>query len=242
MKKPYVIIHTLTSLEGKINSIDLPEFHSAALQYEQLALHADQQVLNIQGYMNGRITTDDNTTFYRKPAINEAAAKVPEGDFVAEANAAMYYISIDPSGQLGWQENYVDYGNIKSHVISVLSEKATNAYKDLLRRLNISYIIAGKQELDKALVLHKLATLFGIERVMIGGGGILNWSYLQSGLVDEVSILLAPIADASTDAPRLFSAKEPYSSVEPHSFSLISVEPLKDSTVWLRYKVNKGQS
>lgn len=242
MKKPYVIIHTLTSLEGKINSIDVPEFHSAALQYEQLALHADQQVLNIQGYMNGRVTTDDNTTFYHKPDINEAAAKVAEGDFIAEANASMYYISIDPTGRLGWQENYVDYGSIKSHIISVLTEKAINGYKDLLRRLNISYIIAGKQELDNALVLDKLATLFGLERIMIGGGGILNWSYLQSGLVDEVSILLAPIADASTDAPRLFAAKEPFSSVEPHSFSLISVQPLKDSSVWLRYRVNKGDN
>lgn len=36
MKKPYVIIHTLTSLDGKIHAVDLPEFDLAALQYEQL--------------------------------------------------------------------------------------------------------------------------------------------------------------------------------------------------------------
>lgn len=242
LNKPYVIIHTLTSLEGKINSIDLPEFHSAALQYEQLALHADQQVFNIQGYLNGRVTTDDNTTFYRKPDLIESADTVPEGDFVADAKAPMYYVSIDSSGRLGWQENFVDYGSVKSHVISVLTEKASNAYKDLLRRLNISYIIAGKEELDNALVLHKLATLFGMQRVMIGGGGVLNWSFLQSGLVDELSILLAPIADASPDAPRLFSAKEPLSKVQPRSFSLIEAKPLKDSSVWLRYTVNKAPS
>lgn len=44
MKKPYVIIHTLTSLDGRIHNIELPEFDSAALQYEQLALHAGQHV------------------------------------------------------------------------------------------------------------------------------------------------------------------------------------------------------
>ncbi|WP_349281887.1 RibD family protein [Polaromonas hydrogenivorans] len=239
MKKPYVIIHTLTSLDGKINTIDLPQFHSAALQYEQLALHADQQVFNFQGYLNGRVTTDDNVTHYRKPDVNEMADKVPEGDFVAQANASMYYVSIDPTGRLGWKENHVDYANINSHVIAVLTEKASNAYKDLLRRLDISYIIAGKHELDNALVLHKLTALFGMDRVMIGGGGVLNWSYLQSGLVDEVSILMAPIADASPDTPSLFIAKEPLSKAQPRSFSLIEVKPLKDSTVWLRYKVNK---
>lgn len=238
MKKPYVIIHTHVSLEGKINSIDLPEFRSASRQYQELAFHPDRQVLNIQGYLNGRTTADDNITNYRKPDLNEEAAEVPAGDFIAETNAPMYYVSIDPSGRLGWQRNDVDYGNINAHIIEVLTEKASNAYKDFLRRLNISYIVAGEEELDKALALHKLAVLFGLERVMIGGGGVLNWSYLQSGLVDEVSIVMAPIADGSPDTQRLFLAKAPFSEVQPFSFSLIDVRPLEDSTVWLRYKVN----
>lgn len=239
MKKPYVIIHTLMSLDGRIHAIDLPEFDSAALQYEQLALHADQQVLNIQGYLNGRITTDDNNTFYRKPDVNESAAPVPAGDFVAEAHAPMYYVSIDPGGRLGWQENVVNYGTREAHVISVLNEKASNAYKDLLRRLGISYIIAGRDKLDNALVLRKLAELFGMDRVMIGGGGVLNWSYLQDGLVDELSLLMAPVTDASPQAPGLFTAKEPLTSIQPRSFSLIDVRQIKDGTVWLRYHVNK---
>lgn len=238
MQKPYVIIHTLTSLDGRIHNIELPEFDSAALQYEQLALHADQQVLNIQGYLNGRVSTDDNFTHYRQPDLNPSADTVPEVDFVAEANAPMYYVALDPAGRLGWQENHVDYGGVRSHVVSVLTGKASNAYKDFLRRLGISYVVAGKDAPDNALALHKLATLFGMERVMIGGGGVLNWSYVQDGLVDEVSLLLAPVSDASPSAPGLFTAKEPLTRVQPYSFTLIEVKPLKDSTVWLRYRVN----
>ncbi|NKB10814.1 5-amino-6-(5-phosphoribosylamino)uracil reductase [Ralstonia solanacearum] len=238
MQKPYVIIHTLTSLDGRIHNIELPEFDSAALQYEQLALHADQQVLNIQGYLNGRVSTDDNFTHYRQPDLNPSADTVPEGDFVAEANAPMYYVALDPAGRLGWQENHVDYGGVRSHVVSVLTGKASNAYKDFLRRLGISYVVAGKDAPDNALALHKLATLFGMERVMIGGGGVLNWSYVQDGLVDEVSLLMAPVSDASPSAPGLFTAKEPLTRVQPYSFTLIEVKPLKDSTVWLRYRVN----
>ncbi len=238
MKKPHVIIHTLTSLDGRIHNIDLPEFDSAALQYEQLALHADQQVLGIQGYLNGRVSTDDNFTHYREPDLDESAAIVPEGDFVAEAHAPMYYVALDPAGRLGWQQNYVDYGSLRSHVVSVLTERASNAYKGLLQRLGISYVIAGKNAPNNALALHKLATLFGMERVMIGGGGVLNWSYVQDGLVDELSLLLAPVSDASHSAPGLFTAEEPLTRIQPHSFTLIDVKPLKDSTVWLRYRVN----
>jgi len=116
-----------------------------------MALNPDKQVFNIQGYLNGRVTTDDNTTKYQEPQLNEQAELVPEGDFVADANASMYYISIDPSGKLGWQQNYVDYGGVNSHVIEVLTEKVSNAYKDFLRRLDISYIIAGKEQLDDEL-------------------------------------------------------------------------------------------
>ena len=92
------------------------------------------------------------------------------------------------------------------------------------------------------MVLHKLATLYRLERVMIGGGGVLSWSYLQDGLVDEVSILIAPVADASPDAPSLFTAKEPLTQVQPRSFTLIETRPLEGGTIWARYKVNGGQT
>ena len=151
----------------------------------------------------------------------------------------MYYVSIDPSGTLAWQKNFVDYGGVDSPVIEVITERVSNAYKDFLRRMNISYVIAGKERIDNALALHKLAEVFGMKRVMIGGGGVLNWSFLHDDLVDEVSIVYGPFADASRNSPGLFTAAEPLSAVEARSFTLIEAKPLRDSTVLLRYSVDK---
>uniref|UniRef100_UPI00403FA813 dihydrofolate reductase family protein n=1 Tax=Candidatus Enterococcus willemsii TaxID=1857215 RepID=UPI00403FA813 len=237
--KPYVIVHTHTSLDGKINSMKLPEFYSASQQYQEIALHPDTQVLDIKGYLNGRVTTDDNMTHYQKPELDENAEAVPAGDYIVNDHADMYYVSIDPSGRLGWTVNAVDYGKRHAHIIEVLTERASNVYKAFLRKMKISYIIAGKDTLDNELVLDKLYTLFHMDRIMIGGGGTLNWAFLQNGLVDEVSIVMAPIANGDPDMPTLFMAKEPLSQIAPMSFSLMDVKPLKDSTVWLRYKVNK---
>ena len=144
MKKPYVIIHTHTSIDGKINFIDVPEFETATRQYQEIAMDPEKQRLNIQGYLNGRKTTDDNITFGRESELNPDAPLVPEGDFIADVDASMYYVSIDPSGRLGWETNSFYYGNVTSYVIEVLTKKASNAYKDFLRRMNISYIIAGE--------------------------------------------------------------------------------------------------
>lgn len=63
--------------------------------YEQLALHADQQVLNFQGYLNGRITTDDKNTFYRKPDVNESAELIfyPFNDIETISPRPMLFIT-----------------------------------------------------------------------------------------------------------------------------------------------------
>ena len=85
--------------------------------------------------------------------------------------------------------------------------------------------------------LKKLKELFGIETLMLGGGGVLNWSFIQAGMCDEVSIVIAAAADGSNDTPSLFSVREGLSSYKAISFELQSAEVKDRGSVWLRYKV-----
>ena len=169
--------------------------------------------------------------------MDENAPNVPEGDFVAK-KASMYYVSIDPSGRLGWETNTLTYIDTTAHVLEVLTEKASNAYKAFLRKMGISYIIAGKDALDYKEALAKLKQLFGIETLMLGGGGVLNWSFIQAGMCDEVSLVIAPCADGSTETQTLFQVKEGLSTEEPVGFTLKSADVLDGDAVWLRYLVN----
>lgn len=240
MKKPYVIIHTHTAIDGNIDIMDLPEFEEASRQYQEIALDPEKQQFNIQGYLNGKNTTEDNMTFYKKPDVDENAPTVPEGDFIAVSDAPMYYLSIDPRGELAFEGTTSEYGGVSSHIIEILTDAASNAYKDFLRKKGISYIIAGETQIDYEVMLDKLYNKFGIERMMVGGGGTLNWSFLQNNLVDEISMIMAPIANADPDGHRFFYSKEPYSSIEARAFELKSVEALEHGTVWIRYTV-KGR-
>lgn len=191
------------------------------------------QQLDIGVYVNGKNTAEDKITHYRTPKVDPDAV-VPAGDFHAVIGPGMYSVSIDPRGELDWPISDFDYGGVRAHVLEVLSEAASDGYKDFLRRRGISYIVAGTDRTDYAVLLDKLGGL-GIERVMIGGGGTINWSFLQAGLVDEVSMVLAPIANGDPGAPRFFTAKEPYTSAGDRAFDLKSVEHLGDGVVWLRY-------
>lgn len=66
------------------------------------------------------------------------------GNFIAQPDFGMFYVSVDPSGRIGWKKNTLTYGDTTAHIIEVLTEKASNAYKALLRKLEVSYILAGR--------------------------------------------------------------------------------------------------
>lgn len=189
-----------------------------------------------QGWLSGRVTTDDNFTFYEKPVLNENAAPVPSGDFIIKADIPMYYVSVDPSGKLGWKSNLLHYVDTTAHVIEILTEKASNSYKAFLRNLEIPYIIAGKDELDYSLAMKKLYDLFDIRTLMLGGGGVLNWSFIQAGMCDEISLVIAASADGTPDTPALFSARKGLTANNAKSFALEQVEVRNGGSVWLRYK------
>ena len=237
MNRPYIFCHMMTSLEGKImgNYMETPEGAAAGDVFYTLSFGKNPYYKH-QGWLSGRITTDDNFTFYEKPDLDENAAKVPEGDYIAK-KTDMYYVSIDPSGRLGWKSSTLTYIDTIAHVIEVLTEKATNAYKAFLRRLGISYIIAGSDSLDYEQTLSKLKEQFGIENLMLGGGAALNWSFIQAGMCDEVSVVIAAVADGSANTQTLFMTREGMSDDTPVAFKLQEAKVMDGDSIWLRYLV-----
>ena len=78
----------------------------------------------------------------------------------------------------------------------------------------------------------------------LGRGGRINGAMLRAGLVDEVSLLVAPVADGRIGTPALFDVDgEDADEVRPWSLDLEVVEQRADGMLWLRYRVEAtGQS
>ena len=74
---------------------------------------------------------------------------------------------------------------------------------------------------------------------MLGGGGVLNWSFLQVGMCDEISMVIAATADGSSETPALFETRGNLAADNPVSFTLESVQAMDGGSVWLRYRVKK---
>jgi riboflavin biosynthesis pyrimidine reductase len=123
-------------------------------------------------------------------------------------------------------------------VIEILSESVSDAYLLYLQNSKVSYIFAGKEDLDFKVALEQLYELFGIKTLMLEGGGRINGSLLNAGLIDELSLLVLPLADGTAGTPTAFEVGN-YLPKEPaRELKLIDVQKLQHDVLWLRYKLN----
>jgi riboflavin biosynthesis pyrimidine reductase len=104
----------------------------------------------------------------------------------------------------------------------------------------VSYVFGGKRTLDLRLVLEKLRRLFGIRRVRIDGGGTVNGSFLEAGLIDEFSLLLAPLVDGTIASPAVFEIAPDRRNRTAKKLALQSVRRLRNDVLWLRYRVRNS--
>lgn len=223
-KRPYVICHMLPSIDGRIVTRGW-DVKNASREYERTAATFDADA-----WIIGRISMEPYAGKARVPS-RKNGGRIAREDFVAEHDATSYAIAIDPSGKLRWRANDID----GEHVITVLTESVSDDYLAFLQAKGVSYLFGGKSRIDLAKVLQKLRALFGIRKLLLEGGGKINGSFLAAGLIDELSILVAPIADGSIGTPSLFDVTD--RRAHARNLTLLSIEKRGGGIVWLRYKV-----
>jgi 2,5-diamino-6-(ribosylamino)-4(3H)-pyrimidinone 5'-phosphate reductase len=201
---------------------------NATREYERTAA-----TVGAGGWIIGRISMEPYAGKARVPARKAGAPRIAREDFVAPHDAASYAIAVDPSGKLAWNRSDID----GEHVITILTEKVSDDYLAFLQGQGVSYLFGGKSKIDLDAVLRKLRARFGIRKLLLEGGGAINGSFLAANLIDELSVLVAPVADGSTGTPSLFDVTD--HGIPARGLRLVSVERRPGGIVWLRYKVRR---
>ena len=216
-----------TSIDGRIVADGWPDSPAVRREYEEI--HA---AYGADAWMCGRITMEPLAGAVRSDAdVEREYVGPPREDHIAPGARDSFAVAIDPSGRLAWDKNDID----GDHVIAVLSERVSNEYLAFLRDRGVSYLFAGKRDVDLAVALEKLGARVGIRTMMLEGGGHINGGMLAAGLIDELSVLVSPVADGRLGIPTLFDVEADH--VIPHRLLLDSVERRGDNFLWLRYRV-----
>lgn len=205
--RPYVICHMTASLDGKVTG----DFLSADASARAIELYYElNRAFAADAYACGRVTMEESFTggFYPELSSYEGE-KLPREDFVAPYGKPFFAVAFDRRGRLGFRASLIedeDEGYGGAHIIEVLCEDVSDAYLAYLKDMGISYIFAGKTEMSVDTALEKLYRLFGIKKLLLEGGSVLNGAFLREELVDEISLVTAPIVANSTDKPLFDSA------------------------------------
>jgi 2,5-diamino-6-(ribosylamino)-4(3H)-pyrimidinone 5'-phosphate reductase len=231
--RPRVICHMMIAVDGRIVTDGWPQSEEGRRQYEEV--HATYEA---QAWMCGRITMEQHFASGTRSAAEVANEYAGAGreDYVAPGDHGSCAIAVDPRGRLTWESGEMD----GDHVVAVLSSRVSNEYLESLRSAGVSYLLAGEADVDLPLALRKIGERLGVRTVMLEGGGGINGSMLGAGLVDELSVLVAPVADTRAGTAALFDL--PAEKGSPRRLELLGVEKRADDVLWLRYLVSPRAS
>lgn len=219
--KPYTICHMIESLDGRIDCDMTEKIEQGNEYYEAL----DQ--LDCDSMLSGRVTS---AMHYATGAFTSKGQSVGHTAWHKALEGVGFYVIADTRGSLCYDVAMIDNMNL----LILTSEKATDDYLDYLKSNEISYIAVGKDSIDLPQAMEMLAEHFGVERLAVCGGGHINGSFLREGLLNEISMQIAPGIDGREGMAASFDGGAV--TVEPSLLSLKSVERMGD-TIWMRYTV-----
>ena len=231
--RPYVICHMVCSVDGRIHgSRQRPKANVIPNLFERLH---DQ--LGGGSWLCGRVTAQEFAK--GKGLVYPPTDQVlPRENWFAQRKPQAWGIFLDAHGKAVWHRS--DIGG--DAILVILTEAVPDSHLAGLHRDGISYIFAGKTEIDLAAALETLNRELGIERLMLEGGGRANGALLRAGLVDELSLTIMPVVDGAKGAPHVFDSEAEMAgpTAPVTAMSLKECKVLDGGAVWLRYDIRNG--
>ena len=231
MNKPYIICHMVISIDGKVTGdfLSRQECGKATDIYYELNR---QYIKNgASGFICGRVTMESSFTGGWYPDLTKYEPVENKDDFIPGNLSGFYAVSFDPKGKLGWKSDKIideDPGYGGAQIIEVLTEQAEGRYLAYLQDMGIPYIFAGETEIDVKTALEKLKDLMDINTIILEGGSIVNGYFQRAGVIDELSLVVAPIIADAEDKPLFMNGTV-------SDFNLKAIQQY-DNVVWMNYK------
>jgi riboflavin biosynthesis pyrimidine reductase len=229
--KPEVIILMESSLDGKLHPSRWTKSPDGERKNWSSMYERTHDALAGDAWMVGRVTMQEMSKATAHPPAQYSAVARPL--HVAKRGAKSYAVALDPSGKVHFSSGAIG----GDPAIALLGQDIGDAHLAELQADGVSYIVSESAEMDLAAMLETLNQAFGIQRLLLEGGGAINGSFLAAGLVDEVNILVGPAFDG--DVGQQGVVAYPAGLAGKCELSFRSATPIDFGMVHLRYAVNR---
>ena len=212
----------MSSIDGRIDCAMIGQIAGVDEYYKTL------NDLETPARLSGRITAELEMALPGKfsPKKNETIGKEA---FSKKKDSKELDIVVDTKGTLLWDDD----SKYEKHHLIITSEKVTKEYLDFLDSKKISWIACGKEKIDLVKSMEILSKEFKVTRLAVVGGPLINSSFLDAGLLDEISILIGLGIDGRKGMPGVFDG---FGMDHPVTkLKLKEVKTYDDGAVWIRY-------
>ncbi len=125
-----------------------------------------------------------------------------------------------------------------ARIILFTTQRTEASQLSMLREREAEVHVLGDQRVDLVQALHVLADC-GVRRLLLEGGATLNAEMLRLGLVDEVTVFVAPVIFSGETAPTLAGGVG-LAGEAAIRLELIRMEQWEDGGLLLHYRIGDG--
>ena len=222
MSRPYIICHMMSSIDGRIDCAITAQIKGVDEYYKTL------DSLNTPARLSGRITAELEMALPGK--FNPEKKDIFGKEFFSKKkDSELLEIIVDTNGVLLWDEDT----KYEKHHLIITSEKVKQEYLSYLDNKKISYIVCGKEKIDLKKAMEILYKEFNVKRLAVVGGPLINSSFLDCGILDEISLLIGLGIDGRKGMPGVFDGFNMEHPVTKLKFK--ECKNFESGAVWLRY-------
>lgn len=217
----YVILNAAVTLDGKIASFSGDSKISSIIDLKRV--HKLRS--NVDAIMIG-----SNTAIIDNPILNVRFHKKSRNPT---------RVIVDSECKIPINSKIIKTAKKINTIIAINNEVESRSKIKKLMDLNVKIISTNKTKFGKVdlkkifLFLEKM----GIQKILVEGGGEINWSCLRLGLVDEVRITISPVIVGGRNAKTLIEGTGFSKISQGIKLKLRRITKYKNGEIVLYYKI-----
>jgi len=224
MERPFVFINMAMTADGKITSAlrEEPRFASRVDKKTMDRLRAEADAVLVGA---GTLRADDPPLHVRDPEMQAYRRSLgkPAGLINVLVTASA---SVDPGSR------FFASDEAAARIVATVEDAPADRLSRLAEKADVWTV--GRGTVDLPALLSRLKAR-GIERLLVEGGGELNWGFVRDDLVDELYVTVAPALLGGRLAPTLCEG-EGFAMGERVRLRLMKADVIDDE-IFCRYEV-----
>lgn len=224
--RPYVHVNVAMTADGKIDTF---ERRGAKISSPRDKERVDRLRSEADAVMvGGRTLLDEN------PKLTVKSADLRAEREVRGLTPNPIKVGVVSKAYLEPDSDFLTAG--PARIVIFTTPKTSKEQLEFLRGQGVEVYVHNTKRVDLTKALHTLKEL-GIQRLMVEGGGTLNFELLRLGLVDELTAYIAPLVFGGESAPTMAAGSGLlHGTAIP--LKLVDAEVWDDCGVLLKYKIS----